>query len=1081
MLYWRLSMQKNKFKFIFVNFLLFILLSSQVIYSKDSYNDYLINAVKTNNFSDVVKYVNKENVNIADENGKTPLSYAIEKQNINIIKILLKNGANAEIIDINTKKPLYCSQKIEKNKKLKNLFKKYDKSKCGKGYSNLFNLKTIGGALLVGGIVALSAGGGGGGNNGGDDKNDNDNNNQNNSPIIDITKGNGNNAVFDTNYNQVGTVNNTSLNNILNSGGYSFSGNFDGTTFSNKDDYDTIRLAYAWARGYTGKVSTNLTPNNGKRYYKNNSYNTNDRIKIAVVDEGVFSNHLGLSGSIITTTNNNANQLYNFYYNNAVNRYYNLGDNKAIKCSYNTNKINCDFYTKLYNTYIKISGSNFSLTKGDVMPSNVESQHGTNIASIIVGKQFDMHGINVGASGIAPDAIVLPYLIAASYNVSGKNISVFADDKYIADAFLDAAKKEAVAINNSWGISMNWYNKNNISSDWDLRYDDQEKKIYYNYGSYYGEKAIDISTFENQYGKYFLNSMKDVVNKYDSIFVFAVGNDGQVGPDLEALIPLYLKNNDGSYTFYDKNTDFYKNFIVVTAYDTENQKIADWSNRCGVAKNYCLTAPGVNLIMDQINDDKTSSTLVAVSGSSFSAPIVTGAIAVLKGAYPYLTGADITRLLFITARDLGTTGVDEVYGWGMLDLERATRPVGDTLVPVDTSVFKLKNFSTTDSGVSLSSKISNNIKNLNLSFAFFDSFNRPFMTNLNDYIGIEKNRLDTIDVVKNFATKSSNKIALNKNQSSNFYFSNSVVENHNYQELEFSKEINNLEDNNYGFNFYFGNNPYNAFIDKNTNFYNNYSLSKSYNYNIVNPYFKTNSDYNFATNNIFKLNDNLSLNFGALYQKYTMNYEKKYKNEISNDEIGDAFSIINGIIYAPKNFISSKIEFGILNEKDTLLGSKMDGAFNIGKNNITYLINLQNDFKIGEKFSIFTKANFGWTKVNTNTMSLIKDVSTIYSNSFGFGANYNFKNSNMSLLITQPVQIKSGNIKMNLPVGRDYDGNIYYQNHKIDLKSDKEINYQLAFNKNISEDSSFNLGFIFRDYIKNESIFLLKYNKLFSF
>lgn len=1065
-------MKKNKL--IFVNVLLFILLTTQTIYSKDSYNDYLINAVKTNNFGDVVKYLNKENVNFVDKNGRTPLSYAIEKQNINIIKILLKNGANAETIDIKTKKPLYCSQKIEKNKKLKNLFKKHDKSKCGKGYSNLFNLKTIGGALLVGGIVALS--GGGGGNNGGDDRDDNNNNSQNNSPIIDITKGNGHNAVFDTNYDNVGTVDNTILDNILNSVPYSYSITLSSGTYTNKDDFNIIRLPYAWARGYTGKVSTNLTPSNGIPYYQNNSYNTNDRVKVAVVDEGVFSNHLGLNGSIITTTNNNANQLYNFYYNNAVNRYYNVGNNKAIRCTYNNNNnINCNFYSVSNgNYYSLISGSSFSLTKGNATPSNLESQHGTKIAGLIVGKQFDRGNGNIVSNGIAPDAVVLPYLISASYNVNSRNISVFASDSYIADAFLDAARNGAVAINNSWGAGINW----NYGSSY-FRYDSINKEIYYSNGG--RREEVNISTFENMYGSYFLNSMRDTVNKYDSIFVFAAGNDGQAGPDLEALIPLYLKNSNGSYTFYDKNTDFYKNFIVVTAYDTENHTIASWSNRCGVAKNYCLTAPGTDLILDKINNDGVSSTIAIGSGTSYSAPIVTGAIAVLKGAYPYLTGADITRLLFITARDLGTPGVDEVYGWGMLDLERTTRPVGDTLVPVDTSVFKLKSFSTANSGASLSSKISNNIKNLNLSFAFFDSFNRPFMTNLNNYIGIENNRLDTIDVLKNFATKSNNKIALNKNGSSNFYFSNSVVENHNYQELEFSKEINNLEDNNYGFNFYFGNNPYNAFVDKNINFYNNYSLAKSYNYNIVNPYFKANSDYNFATNNIFKLNDNLSLNFGALYQKYTMNYEKKYKNEISNDEIGDAFSIINGITYTPKNFISSKIELGILNEKDTLLGSKMDGAFNIGKNNITYLINLQNDFKIGEKFSIFTKANFGWTKVNTNTMSLIKDVSTIYSNSFGFGANYNFKNSNMSLLITQPVQIKSGNIKMNLPVGRDYDGNIYYQNHKIDLKSDKEINYQLAFNKNISEDSSFNLGFIFRDYIKNESIFLLKYNKLFSF
>lgn len=76
MLHW-IIMKKNKL--IFVNVLLFILLTTQTIYSKDSYNDYLINAVKTNNFSDVVKYVNKENVNFVDKSGRTPLSYAIEK------------------------------------------------------------------------------------------------------------------------------------------------------------------------------------------------------------------------------------------------------------------------------------------------------------------------------------------------------------------------------------------------------------------------------------------------------------------------------------------------------------------------------------------------------------------------------------------------------------------------------------------------------------------------------------------------------------------------------------------------------------------------------------------------------------------------------------------------------------------------------------------------------------------------------------------------------------------------------------------------------------------------------------------
>jgi subtilisin family serine protease len=54
-----------------------------------------------------------------------------------------------------------------------------------------------------------------------------------------------------------------------------------------------------------------------------------------------------------------------------------------------------------------------------------------------------------------------------------------------------------------------------------------------------------------------------------------------------------------------------------------------------------------------------------------AAPHVSGAIAVMKEKWPNLTGAQIVDLIIGSATDLGASGVDEVYGVGMLNMAGA--------------------------------------------------------------------------------------------------------------------------------------------------------------------------------------------------------------------------------------------------------------------------------------------------------------------------------------------------------------------------------------------------------------------------
>ncbi|WP_165972886.1 S8 family serine peptidase [Martelella mediterranea] len=124
--------------------------------------------------------------------------------------------------------------------------------------------------------------------------------------------------------------------------------------------------------------------------------------------------------------------------------------------------------------------------------------------------------------------------------------------------------------------------------------------------------------------------------------------------------------------------------VVVVALDAYN-RIASYSNKCGVAKEWCVAAPGGG--QPSGSDSGIYSTIPVddgsygnLSGTSMAAPNVSGAVAVLTEAYPTFTPAEIVKILFMTAEDLGASGVDEIYGWGLVRLDRALSvgPVGMT-------------------------------------------------------------------------------------------------------------------------------------------------------------------------------------------------------------------------------------------------------------------------------------------------------------------------------------------------------------------------------------------------------------------
>jgi hypothetical protein len=104
-----------------------------------------------------------------------------------------------------------------------------------------------------------------------------------------------------------------------------------------------------------------------------------------------------------------------------------------------------------------------------------------------------------------------------------------------------------------------------------------------------------------------------------------------------------------------------------------NNVISDFSDKAGAGAQYYLMALGYN---DEAPDQ--NGTQYLWSGTSFAAPTISGAVALMAQAFPNLTGQQIVQILFNSADDLGAPGVDNIYGHGALDIARAFQPQGQT-------------------------------------------------------------------------------------------------------------------------------------------------------------------------------------------------------------------------------------------------------------------------------------------------------------------------------------------------------------------------------------------------------------------
>ena len=308
--------------------------------------------------------------------------------------------------------------------------------------------------------------------------------------------------------------------------------------------------------------------------------------------------------------------------------------------------------------------------------------HGTYVASIIAG---DADG--TGMRGVAYDATLYSYRVDADGDGTFEALNT---DSQLAAVARRHITDNIQVSNNSWGsaTAVTAYTTS------------QMRSIY----------SRSISAFAD-------------AQAAGTLFVFAAGNSGNSEASEEAGLPYHAP-------------ELVDAWLVVVASD-ENGVETGFTNRCGVAAAFCVTAPGNQVLAA----DAGTTGYVSLSGTSMAAPFVSGLAAALMEKFPNLTPKQIATRIKTTASlapltgffgetlaNNGTAAMEAIFGHGLVDSGAAAAQIGNLTYALGPDVSRGQDLS--QSKLALPAGVGRDLAKQIMAddFVVFDSFDNAMFT-----------------------------------------------------------------------------------------------------------------------------------------------------------------------------------------------------------------------------------------------------------------------------------------------------------------------------------------------------------------
>jgi subtilisin family serine protease len=546
-----------------------------------------------------------------------------------------------------------------------------------------------------------------------------------------------------------------------------------------------------------------------------------------------------------------------------------------------------------------------------------------------------------------------------------------------------------------------------------------------------GARVANMSYGPGTSGDVFLSGELGIFDDYRSsmVLVRAAGNDGTVA-------------EDESYAF--DASSMLSHLLIVGSVDDYNT-ISYFSNTPGDAcignagcdasdkmKNFFLVAPG-EYVLSATQGRKYE----FMSGTSMAAPHVAGAAALVfqqsLAGKQVLTPAQVASILKQSARDLGAQGVDGIYGWGLLDVGAALRPVGGTFIATGANV-KSGLVPSGNSGISRSSIVGSSraMDRALDGMVIFDGFKRGFVA-VNPYSTEASSTLveSTLDGLKGPLSITTTQMGGNGSLQLTMFESGGLSDP--VQVLAYADDDGRITAGQGSANVFFG----------------QADPTEAYSHALGANYFQGAGDAGASLEEgMFaavdhKMSSRITLS--ALYLHAADMPEAANENDTDLLSVGTRMDLAYGF--------SLGMSYGVLREEGQLVGIESSGAFGLGDVGLTQLGGINFTYRLDDRISLSGFAEATMTSATKATDSLFSPPSDWLGSRMGMTISHQgvFQAGDMvRLSVIKPWRIDDGDIVARVAVGRELDGTVNYETRSVSIGTDEiPLDVGLAYSKSV--------------------------------
>lgn len=862
------------------------------------------------------------------------------------------------------------------------------------------------------------------------------------------------------------------------------------------DFLQTINASSAYARGYSGyKVNREKDgtlkkiTNESQKAYEDNDYVTNTKVKVAVVDEGVWTGqkvdgvwngHPDLAANIGATYNfvygvcsaNNSEKCWDWS-DGQVTLYENWSTEKKVITSAPLSEARWLAYQQKYAGYVY----------NDKNANPIVYQHWY---SETTGRGYDRYYKDV-QTGTGDETTRYWYMLVDGTEVpcgTGETVDscTYQSVTYIAQLnYMNHGTHVAGlvgATKNNEGMMGVAYNAEIIPVKHDLDIGTGQSPSYTTAVAAADIVNISLGPADDAATHY---SQSDAIAKFkekfvtqglnpdlyqafqnaatsNKIMVFAAGNyDTYVDPTDNTKKSYFYDPTYYNYAplyFDQQGTYNLKNLMVTVVSLNENKSgLALYSAECGPAMSYCVGAPGgagTSYIYSTVYSGG-GYTYGGMQGTSMAAPIVSGALAVIKGAFPHLTNQQVVQILFETAdyipatqeqKDAATNagatyaeGADEmgkynsIFGRGAINLNAATDPIGLPKIVLTTSTTG-SSVNANNSSSTVSSVLSNVATALPQQMIVLDKYQRAFAVPTASFVRVAKRENKLEGRFKSFMSGDEKVVA--KTDTLRMAYS----ERH-------SKLSSQMSTGSVSFEL----KPtakwsFKTFYSENTTTSGGTYFERL----LSSPYGKMKEAWGGAVD--YRLTPNWQIGVQGQVGQNGFVDEK----DLSHMDHNRMSLFQSSVKYTGLKKVGFKAVAGVANEQGSLFGMWGRGAFKTGNSKTSYIgagvtLNLTDVITLEGMYYV------GSTKVS-QANSLVQ-MSNVKSDSFALTASWQMDDARtIGLSFASPLRVRQGTARVTLPVARDaYQDIVYQQKTNADLSpSAREYDLGLYYTDALRED-----------------------------